>query len=71
MFASITHNGELILNGFGSKKDHMVQQIINDDYLHDFDFVDENRIILGAENSLLYVYDIRKGLEELHNKNDF
>ena len=41
MFASITDDGELVLNGFGSKKEHLLQQIINDDYLHDFDFVNE------------------------------
>lgn len=42
MFASITSNGELILNGTGSKKEHLIQNIISKDYLHDFDFVNDN-----------------------------
>ncbi len=59
-------------------KDYLVQTIIFDDYIHDFDFIDSNQIVIGTEDSLLYVYDIRKGLmkkekvleEIVENEND-
>lgn len=67
MYTTSTVAGELIFNGQGMNKGFKVQEVLKNDYIHDFDFIDDNLICLGAEDSFLYIYDIRKGIFKEHN----
>ncbi len=50
------------MNGLGDSKVN-VQQIA-ESAIHDFEIIDENLIAFAAEDSHIYMYDIRKGVFE-------
>ena len=65
LFVSSTVEGDLIFNGSGKNKDYNVQPVIRGGYVHDFDFVDDNRIVIGGEDGVVYEMDVRKGLMDI------
>ena len=62
LFVSCTTEGDLVFNGSGRNKDFRVQPVIRGGFVHDFDFLDEFRVLLAGEDGVLYVYDLRKGV---------
>lgn len=60
IFATISSEGELFLNGLGDSK--ITTQTICDSALHDMEIIDDNLLALAAEDSHIYFYDIRKGI---------
>lgn len=42
MYVTSSVSGEFIFNGQGMNKGYKVQEVLKEDFIHDFDFIDEN-----------------------------
>ncbi len=59
---SISSEGSIFLNGLGDSKVNV--QAICESALHDIEIINEYILALAAEDSHIYLYDIRKGVFE-------